>query len=149
MNFSRDYFIDVNGFLQNSIMGLREVFQPECIFHLIRDGRKVVRSIYTRRSDKNIHLIPKNREEVEMWLAADKFKQVCWNWTTTTLNLYTQGTKLIKFEEITKDYEYLKVKFLDPFGFELPCLKWQNFISKKKNKTRSKLYRYLYTKLRK
>lgn len=82
--FSKPVFIDVNGYLQCSTTEIEKVFRNVRIFHLVRDGRDVVRSLYLRRSENRIHLIPKNREEISKWMDADRFCQICWNWNSTT-----------------------------------------------------------------
>lgn len=147
-NFRNEYFIGINGHLQNSVYELRKVFKPEVIFHLVRDGRRVVRSLYTRRSDKNIHLIPKSRIEVERWLDRDKFEQICWNWASTTKKIISEDTKLIQFEKLVGDYSYFEEQLLKPFGFILKPIKWKSFVSNRINRTRSKMYRFIYAKLK-
>lgn len=141
-------FIDVNGYLQNCVAELRIVFKPKVIFHLVRDGRDVVRSIYTRRSEKDIHLIPKSRNEIYQWVDMDKFAQICWNWRTTTEYLLESDTKMIKFEEIIGDYGYFKNNLLDTLDVNISESLWKNRINIKHNKTSSKLYRYLYAKIK-
>ncbi len=147
-NFRNEYFVDINGYLRNSVLELRKVFKPEIVFHLVRDGRDAVRSIYTRRSDKNIHRIPKNRAEVERWLDGDKFEQICWNWASTIKKIISEDTKLIQFERLVGDYAYFEEQLLTPFGFILPHAKWKSFVSNRINRTRSKMYRFIYAKLK-
>ena len=145
---SCSYFIDVNGYLQNSVPYLREVFNPEVIFHLVRDPRTVIPSLYIRRSDNNIHLIPKEREEVEKWLDGDKFQKICWNWTSTTRLLLSQNTPLLQFEKLINDFDYLSEKLLSPLNISLSRAVWMDLKSTKVNKTRNKLFRFVYAKLK-
>jgi hypothetical protein len=142
------YFIDINGYLQNSVSELQSVFRPEQIFHLVRDPREVVRSIYCRRSERDIHLLPKNRVEIERWFDMDKFSQICWNWADTTRRLIDQGTKLVQLEKLITDYAYFKGNLLAPFGMELDRNIWSEAVNRKTNRTRSRVYRYLYARLR-
>ena len=119
---SSSYFIDVNSYLQNSVPYLQEVFNPEIVFHLVKDPRTVVPSLYIRRSDNNIHLIPKEKDEVEKWLDGDKFVQICWNWASTTKLLVSQNTTLLQFEKLVNDFDYLceKLLFTTKYYF-IPC----------------------------
>lgn len=107
-------FIDVNGGLRNSVPELFKVFKPTRIYHLVRNPKKVVRSIFIRRNEMNIHEIPKEKANIEWWLDANKFSRICWNWKNTTEKLLSQNTCLIKFEEIIFNYEYCYEKLLKP-----------------------------------
>ena len=146
--FTKEFFIDVNGYLQNSVPELKKVFEQEMAFHLVRDGRAVIRSLYSRRSDNNIHLIPKNRGEVEQWIDGNKFSQICWNWASTTLKLISENIELIQFEKLTSDYGYFEEKLLRPFNFNFSRLLWKGLVSKKVNKTRSTIHRFFYAKIK-
>ena len=75
-------FVDVNGAYRNCIEDVIEVFNPLKTFHLIRDPRDLVRSLYTRRDNKKVHFIPKNEDDIKWWINSDKFSQICWNWNT-------------------------------------------------------------------
>ncbi|NIM17571.1 MAG: hypothetical protein GTO45_36620 [Candidatus Aminicenantes bacterium] len=146
--FDEGFFIDVNGYLQHSVPLLRKVFGASQVFHLVRDPRRVVRSLYSRRSDRSVDLIPKNRPEVEKWLDGDKFQHICWNWASTTRELLSEDTKLILFEKVISDYDYLVQNLLEPLDLPLERQLWTRLIKKKLNKTRSKFYRYLYCKVK-
>jgi len=143
---NQDVFIDVNGHLQHSVVELEKVFQGAQIFHLVRDGRKVVRSLYTRRNDRDIHLIPKDKQSVKRWMDGDKFEQICWNWNDATERLIATNKPIIKFEKLVSDYEYVKEHLLSPIGIAIQEEEWERARSNKVNKTRSNIYRYLYSK---
>ena len=147
-SFSSSYFIDVNGYLQNSVPQLRQVFNPEMVFHLVRDPRTVIPSLYIRRSDNNIHLIPKEREEVEKWLDGDKFQQICWNWASTTMTLASQNTELLQFEKLINNFDYLEKKLLSPLNITLSRATWTDLQSTKINRTRNRWFRFVYAKLK-
>lgn len=147
-SYSNGIFIDVNGYLQNSVPQLQDVFNPQAIFHVIRNPKSVVRSYYTRRNDADVHLLPKNKIEIEHWINGDKFYQVCWNWASTTNKLLDEQTHLLIFEKLTTDYEYFKTKLLIPAGLELSKEAWLAGVSTKVNKTRSSFYRWLYAKFK-
>ncbi|HEX5003126.1 MAG TPA: sulfotransferase domain-containing protein [Bacteroidia bacterium] len=141
-------FIDVNGRLQNCVPDLYTVFEPATVLHLVRDPRKVVRSLYIRRNDANVHLIPKARNEIGNWLDNDKFYQVCWNWARTTKQLYDLGIPLIHFEKIITDFDYCKQSVLDVAGIQMNKEQWLKISSQKVNRTMPRWYRYIYARLR-
>ncbi len=141
-------FIDVNSMLQNCVPTLNKVFTPTKIFHLVRDPRDVVRSLYTRRNEKNIHLVPKTREDMGKWMDGDKFYQICWNWKSTTEKLLSEKTELIRFEDIISDYKIFNNKILEPLQLEMTESQWSNVASKKVNETKSKFYRKVYSILK-
>jgi hypothetical protein len=141
-------FIDVNGAYRNCINEVEDVFKPLKIFHLVRDPRDVVRSLYTRRDDKKVHFLPIDETDIKWWLSANKFSQICWNWKTETELLLEKKLDILHFEKITGDYNYFKSNLLDKIGLNMDLLSWQNIIAVKKNKTKSKIYRYLYAKVK-
>jgi hypothetical protein len=146
--FDHHTFIDVNGRLQNCVPQLKAVFDNPEVLHLVRDPRKVVRSLYIRRNDKNIHLIPKERQEISKWLDEDKFYQVCWNWARTTQQLLDMKLPLIQFEKLTGDFEYCKSKLLDVAGIRMDKTEWEKRSSIKVNRTYPKWYRLMYARLK-
>ena len=139
-------FIDVNGYLSDSTDSLREVFGNPKIFHLVRNPKKVVPSLMIRRDDKGIHKIPKTEKEIEAWTSMNKLEQVCINWVQTTEDLLKSEAELILFENLISDYNYLSEKILNPLGINISEKQYNDFKSKKINKTRGWLYRYLYAK---
>lgn len=139
-------YVDVNSYLQNSVEVLPKVFSNCELFHLVRDPRKVVPSIYTRRDDNRIHKIPKEAREITNWLDMNKLQQVCNNWVQTTNSLIDSGTRLIRFEDMTTDFNYLKENVLDPIGANISIEKYEDFRKIKINRTRGFGYRYLYAK---
>ena len=132
-------FIDVNGAYRNCVDQLENVFEPFKIFHLVRDPRNVVRSLYTRRDDKKVHFVPKNTIDIKWWLEADKLSQICWNWKTETELLLKRDLDIIQFERIITDYDYFKTNLLDKIDLEMDFKKWKREVSikKKPDKTNS------------
>ena len=47
------------------------MFSNSEIFHLVRDPRKVIPSIFTRRDDKRIHKIPKKENDIYFFCNKD------------------------------------------------------------------------------
>lgn len=141
-------YVDVNSYLQNSVPQVREVFGSSSVLHLVRDPKEVIRSIYTRRNDNDIHLLPKDESQIRNWLEKDRFYQVCLNWKLAIEQMVEHNVEPVKFEELTTNYQYISEKLLKPYNISLSEGEWQQAKAKKANKTPSKPYRYVYAKLK-
>jgi len=115
-----EWYIDVNGYLQNTTDELQSVFQPTAMMHLVRNPAEVIRSVYTRRIETDVHILPKDDRELDRWLEGDRFQQICANWQMVVAPLMAKKVPLLKFEELVSNYDYLQEKLLHPFGFDLP-----------------------------
>ncbi len=146
--YKNEIFIDVNGYLQNSVEALEKTF-PGCkIFHLVRNPKDVIRSLYTRRDKRSVDLIPKDNKSIEEWIKLDKFEQICWNWNETTKNIIATGKPVIKFEKLIADYNYVKENLLIPTGINLSKDEWNLVKNTRVNRTKSKIHRYFYSKVK-
>jgi sulfotransferase family protein len=145
---NKKWFIDVNSYLQYSSPELEQVFSTKNILHLVRDPKEVIRSIYIRRNDNDIHLIPKQEDDVRKWLTEDRFYRVCWNWKSAMSLLLQQKVPIIKFESLISDFDYLRKHLLDKYDLPLSETEWEKATETKANKTKSKAYRYLYAKVK-
>ncbi len=141
-------FIDVNGRLQNCVGTLRSVFSPVAVFHLVRDPRDVVRSLYHRRVESNVHLAPRDRQGMRRWLDGDKFYRICWNWAQATQSLLDSDTRLIRFEDMVSDYAAFRRSVLEPLGLDLPESGWRRIAGTRVNETRSAAWRRLYARVK-
>lgn len=141
-------FVDVNSYLRNVVGALKEVFEGPPVFHLVRDPRRVIPSIYARRTGRNVQQIPKSGDDIVRWLESDKFEQICWNWAETTRRLLEEDTITVRFEDVLRDYDYVVERLARPAGLTVTREGWSAATSKKANRTRSRLYRYLYAQLR-
>jgi len=143
-----EWYIDSDSYLQNATDELKKIFQPREIFHLVRHPKEVVRSIYTRRNENDIHLVPKEKTDIQRWMNGNRFEQICWNWKNAVENLLDKKVPVIKLESLTDSYDYFNEKLLEPFGFKLSKKNWEEIKNKKVNKTRSALFRYSYSKIK-
>jgi hypothetical protein len=139
-------FIDVNGYLSDSVESLNTVFNDAMVFHLVRDPKKVVPSLMIRRDDRGIHKIPKKHNEIKAWTTMSKLEQVCTNWVQTTEDLLSTNAELLLFERVVKEYDYVSDKLFTPLKIDISKAQYEDYKSKKVNKTRGWLYRYLYAK---
>jgi hypothetical protein len=147
-SINSEWYIDSDSYLQNATDELQQVFQPEAIFHLVRDPKDVIRSIYLWRNENEIHLVPKKDDEIQRWIQGDRFEQICWNWKNTVENLLNKNVPVIKLEELTGDYNYFNEKLLKPFSFDLKKPEWEQIKNVKVNRGRSLVFRYFYAKLK-
>jgi hypothetical protein len=149
--FDSECFADVSGHLQRAVPYLEEVFEPERIFHLVRDPRDQVRSLVTHRSevtDRQMPLLPAAASDMERWLDGDKFSHICLQWAETTRLLVEQGAHLVRMEDLVSDYAYFRRELLDPCGMELSKDAWRDQVSTKVNAMPSRPYRFLSAKLK-
>ena len=141
-------FIDVNNYLRYAVPTLREVFEGCAVYHLVRDPRTCVPSLYLRRGESVAHTLPVEATDIEWLLDADMFEQVCWTWTDSAQRLIEQGTELLLFERLLCDYDYLRRRLLAPLGLRLSESEWRAKKDVRVNQTRSKLIRYLYAEFK-
>lgn len=141
-------FVDVNSYLRNAVHGLKQVFDGSTVFHLVRDPRKVIPSIYARRSDRDVQQLPRDPEELRWWLKSDKFDRICWNWADSTRRLMGEDTITVRLEDIVGDYDYVSEHFAKVAGVHIEKESWEANRSSKKNRTKPRLYRYLYARMR-
>ncbi len=146
--FPEGVFVDVNGYLHHSVPFLKEVFGDVAVFHLVRDPRNVVPSIHARRNPEDMQILPKDEGDIRHWIDRGKFWQICWNWADTTKRLVAQGIPVLQFERLVSDYEYLRTRLLEPAGIHVAEDFWEEARRNRCNRTRSRLYRYVYAKLR-
>ncbi len=144
----KDYYIDVSPYLQYATDDLDKIFQPEAILHIVRHPKEVIRSLYTRRNERETHLLPKDKIEIQRWLDADRFEQICWNWKHAVGNLLDKKIPVIRFEDLISNYDYFNEKLIRPFGFTLTEENWNNVKSKKVNKTHGSIYRFIYARIK-
>jgi hypothetical protein len=149
--FDAEYFCDVGAGLQRSAPFLEEVFEPEAIFHLVRDPRNVVRSLYTHRTeqtDRQLPLMPKSSKEIDEWLAADKFAHICMQWAETTRFLVETGAHLIRLENLVSDYGYFRSEVLERCNLTLSEADWHEHVKSRVNPTPSRFYRFARAKIK-
>jgi len=138
-----DVYGEVSSYLRYHPLFLQHAFNAK-IFHLVRDGRKVVRSMMNRtpytEKDRNHsdRITPKLDDKYYYrWNKFSRFQKICWYWNNTVENLLRYRIPVLKFEEILKNYNYLKEYFLDKVGLDLPEYIWQSEIDIIRNKNKS------------
>ena len=138
-NFS--IYGEVNGVLRRHCKSIINSFSGNTkFFHLVRDGRDVVRSIASRKSfandENNKIIIPKQGDPYRQeWKRMIIFEKICWFWKVENEYIHKYVKERINFEQIISNYNYLKEKLLDPLGLEISEKIWKDEINKPKNIT--------------
>lgn len=135
--------VEVNPYMQHFTPTILREFPRSQIFHLVRDGREVVRSIYARRMNR-LGVLPKDEKGLTWWSTADRFSQICWNWNNTTRHLLDLNHAVLRLEDITADFKACRDSLLTPAGIDVDEETWAALRERKVNRTRSRLYRRLY-----
>jgi len=103
------------------------------VFHLVRDGKKVVRSMMNR-SKNSFTITDKRRTRFiyplegdlyqDQWAEMDRFERLCWYWQHATSKLIREKIPIIQFEQILRSYTYLQSNLLDFIGIKLDRDVW-------------------------
>jgi hypothetical protein len=149
-NFRKDVIInkakgyknygEVNGLLRRHIVALKKEFPKAKFLHLIRDGRDVVRSIYSRRTYKPNDPSTRGVSPAGGWKNQTRFEKICWYWNIENIYMSKHIDKCIALERLVSDWDYFKENVLDYLGLELPREKWEEMRNTKINATRGAKY---------
>jgi len=122
---------EVNSYLRYQIPFLRTMTSQ--IFHLVRNGKDVIRSMmnrnplsFTDEDDKETREIFPYGDDpyIERWPNMDRFERLCWFWQHTILELCKEKVPIIQFEQMLASYDYLQQKLLNFIGVELDFEVW-------------------------
>lgn len=112
-------------------------------FHLVRDGRRVVQSMYPRKvyteRAGSLPAVPEDAATLERWDAWPRFEKLCWYWRDSVDRLLQRDLPILRLEDIVKDFDVLDRTLLEPTGIELSRQQWDAQRSKPANATRFRL----------
>lgn len=137
----KNIYGEINPFLRIHSPAIKEVFPNAKLFHVIRDGRDVVRSIMSREIlSKKDPLLKKIVPPIDdpyrsQWGKMSRFERVCWQWQFDNAITRKAVSHLVKFELFRKDYNYFKENISDYIGFELSQKRWEELLKQPKNIT--------------
>lgn len=132
---------EINPFLRRHARVLREQFPAAPMFHLVRDGRDVLRSLWSREifgvNDPMAPLVypPASDPYREQWPEMDRFERLCWLWQADNRFLREAVGYTVNFEALLSDYGYFRERFLDHLGLEIDQPTWQSHTSRVTNRT--------------
>lgn len=115
---------EVNSYLRYHVDALQDRWSS-AVFHIVRDGRAVVRSTMNRDSftpadrDHTGRLSPQKGDPVaEQWPTMDRFQRACWYWAESNQFLIKRGLPLIRLEDVISSYEEFSNQVTTPLGIE-------------------------------
>jgi hypothetical protein len=122
---------EVNSILRRHYLALLENFPEAQFFHLIRDGKDVVRSMMSRKTmtpeDRNTKMIyPLDGDPWKsLWPEMTRFQKCCWYWQKENDYLNAHIKNIVKFEDLLLDYKYFAENLLKPLNLEIPIEIWE------------------------
>ena len=138
---------EVNSYLRRHVKYLKEVFPGAKYFHLVRDGRDVIRSFMSRNTltdnDLSTYYFRNksyNNKLPENWDSIDRFQKLCWYWRIEVEFVNEEIKDVINFENILKDYDYFNKKVLLPTGIDIQKKLWNKTISNPVNVTKKYIF---------
>lgn len=132
---------EVNTNLRRHCKALRREFPDSTLFHLVRDGRDVVRSMMSRRTfkpwDPVTSLIHPKEDDPwsSTWPRMSRFERCCWYWMVENRYLRTCTDRTVRFEGLLSDYDYLRRNLLDPINLHVAQGQWRSAVKRPENKT--------------
>ena len=132
---------EVNSVLRRHAKAIQETLPNATLIHLVRDGRDVVRSMYSRKTmtlqdPVTQHIQPgENDPYWKTWGDMDRFARLCWYWRAENIYLRTTIRRTIQLEHIIRSYDYLSEYLLEPCHIMLPKRLWREEIGNPQNNT--------------
>ncbi len=132
---------EINPFLRRHCKALQLEIPNAKYFHLVRDGREVVRSIMSREildvTDPLGHLTfpPKSDPYRSEWNGMSRFEKICWMWQADNRYIREATGHTMQFEKLRTDYDYFNEKLLGFLDLEIAEPTWSEYMSKKRNST--------------
>ncbi len=133
---------EVNSVLRRHAAALKHAFPGAFFFHLVRDGRDVVRSLYSRQTmsaaDANTRAIrpPKGDRYEGTWENMTQFERCCWYWQAENAYLRTKVELLVRVEEVLSDYSILRDSLLTPLKLDISEDLWRQAVDIRLNATK-------------
>lgn len=124
---------------------LEREFEPVFLLQLVRDGRDVVRSFYSRQTytghDLHLPLEPGPSDPCRSrWGYMDRFGKLCWLWSFTVemVDFYARGN-FVRFGDLLLDYDTLCAKILEPAGMTISAAAWESYAGRRIDKSHMSL----------
>jgi len=120
---------------------LEREFEPIFMMQLVRDGRDVVRSFYSRQTytghDLHLPLEPGPRNAYAgCWPHMDRFEKICWLWAFTVemVDFHTHGL-CVRFEDLLADYDEFHAQILSPAEMTISQEVWETYTKRRIDKS--------------
>jgi hypothetical protein len=135
--------VDVNSNVAFATAALRAAEPDIGLFHLVRDGRKVIASNWLRKMytdyAKGVDVRPSTEAELDAWQGFDRFQKLAWQWNRIASELIDRGVPAVRLELALEDYDYLAERLLNPAGIDLPKPVWEARRAVRVNESKFKL----------
>ncbi|MCB0754824.1 MAG: sulfotransferase [Flavobacteriales bacterium] len=136
-----DVYGEINPFLRRHCKAIAEALPEAKQFHIVRDSRKVLRSLMSRelfdRKDPMGSVIYPNSDDPysERWGSMNRFEKLCWLWSADNRFIRENTLHLIHFEKLRTDFDYFQEYVLDFLELEMNPDDWHQEIGKVYNST--------------
>lgn len=133
---------EVNSMLRRHAPALGQALPDTQIFHLVRDGRDVVRSIMARDTFTGDDPVGRTVRPArgdpadDRWEEMDRFERVCWYWAQANRFLRQHVGQLVRFEDLLDRYDTLRDSLLDPLGLAVDRSVWTEAVDQPRDSTR-------------
>jgi hypothetical protein len=137
-----DTYGEINPFLRRHCRALKSLVPFAKFFHLVRDGRMVVRSLMSRElfaiHDPMAKLIypPRKDPYRERWKTMSRFEKLCWVWQADNRYIREHVEHSVRLELLVSDYDYFAEKILHHLNFDIDRRTWARYCQKVENRTR-------------
>ena len=132
---------EVNSVIRRHCKAIRKLLPEAHIFHLVRDGRDVVRSMMARKTMTSEDQNTKNIRPTEgnpwydKWASMNRFEKLCWYWDIENRYLHENIDNIIQFKKLISNYDYFNEKLLEPLNLEISKEIWEKEVKTPKNVT--------------
>lgn len=132
---------EVNSYLRRHADALRSVLPGTRVFHLVRDGRDVVRSMYARAT-----LTPEDEATAGLLASGEldgpaaggeptRFERLCRYWRDENAWLRERTECTVRLEDLVEDYGRFREELLEPLGLEVGHAAWSETVDRPANVT--------------
>ncbi len=139
---NKEIYGEVNSVIRRHCKAIRKSFPNASLFHLVRDGRDVIRSMTARKTmtseDPNTKSIRPTKDSpwYDKWVSMSRFEKLCWYWDVENRYLHENIDTIIYFEKLISDYEYFNKNLLVPLNLEISKDIWEKEVKSPKNITK-------------
>jgi len=126
---------EINPFLRRHCKTLKELMPQARIFHLIRNGKDVLRSLMSRElfafNDPMAQYIHPSTGDPynNLWGEMTRFEKLCWMWSADNRMMREHLKHTIKFELLLNDYDYFKTKIIDFLEISIDVDTWNKCVT--------------------
>lgn len=133
---SPEIYGEVNSYLRRHAAALRRLLPHATVFHLVRDGRDVVRSMYSRSTltpedDATSHLL----RHGDLPETESRFDWLCWYWKRENAHLRQHAEWTVRLEDVLDSFGHFRECLADRLGLVIDRETWSSAVSRPENVT--------------